>query len=111
VVFLVSLRVLGVKASEVSGAEAFRCLVARSAPRLVADHAGAARRVEVGLVAALVGFGGAQRRGRRRVLIYRFLTIVPTLVLGLLAARPGGGSSRFGRGQLAPRKGYELFLT
>jgi len=84
-VFLVSLRVLGVSASEVSGAEAF---AAWSLIRLLGSlpiTPGGLGVVEVGLVAALVGFGGANAEVVAAVLIYRFLTIVPTLVLGLLA--------------------------
>ena len=41
--------------------------------------------VEVGLTTALVGFGGNNAEVVAAVLVYRFLTIVPTLVLGLLA--------------------------
>jgi uncharacterized membrane protein YbhN (UPF0104 family) len=40
---------------------------------------------EVGLTGALVGFGGENAEVVAAVLVYRFLTIVPTLVLGLLA--------------------------
>ena len=85
VVFLVSLRVVGVSASEVSGAEAF---AAWSLVRLLGSlpiTPGGLGVVEVGLVAALVGFGGANAEVVAAVLIYRFLTIVPTLILGLLA--------------------------
>ncbi|MDP9302961.1 MAG: flippase-like domain-containing protein [Actinomycetota bacterium] len=85
VVFFVSLRVLGVSASEVSGVEAF---AAWSLVRLLGSlpiTPGGLGVVEVGLVAALVGFGGANAEVVAAVLIYRFLTIVPTLVLGLLA--------------------------
>jgi uncharacterized protein (TIRG00374 family) len=85
VVLLVSLRVLGVSAGEVSGAEAF---AAWSLVRLLGSlpiTPGGLGVVEVGLVAALVGFGGANAEVVAAVLIYRFLTIVPTLVLGLLA--------------------------
>ena len=85
VVFLVSLRVVGVPASEVSGAEAF---AAWSLVRLLGSlpiTPGGLGVVEVGLVAALVGFGGANAEVVAAVLIYRFLTIVPTLILGLLA--------------------------
>src|SRR6266496_754057 len=38
-----------------------------------------------GLTAALVGFGGDNAEVVAAVLVYRFLTIVPTLVLGLVA--------------------------
>jgi uncharacterized membrane protein YbhN (UPF0104 family) len=41
--------------------------------------------VELGLTTALVGFGGDQVEIVAAVLVYRFLTIVPTLVIGLLA--------------------------
>jgi uncharacterized protein (TIRG00374 family) len=41
--------------------------------------------VELGLTGALVGFGGANDAVVAAVLLYRVLTIVPTLVLGLLA--------------------------
>ena len=42
--------------------------------------------VEVGLTTALVGFGGKNAEVVAAVLVYRFLTMVPTLVLGLVAA-------------------------
>ena len=42
--------------------------------------------VELGLTAALVAFGGANADVVAAVLIYRFLTVVPTLALGGLAA-------------------------
>lgn len=85
VVFLVSLRVLGVSASEVSTVEAF---AAWSLVRLLGSlpiTPGGLGVVEVGLTAALVGFGGANAEVVAAVLLYRFLTIVPTLILGLLA--------------------------
>jgi putative heme transporter len=85
VVFLASLRVLDVSASEVSGVEAF---AAWSLVRLLGSlpiTPGGLGVVEVGLTAALVGFGGANAEVVAAVLLYRFLTIVPTLVLGLVA--------------------------
>ena len=39
----------------------------------------------MGLTGVLVGFGGHNADVVAAVLIYRFLTIVPTLLLGLLA--------------------------
>jgi uncharacterized membrane protein YbhN (UPF0104 family) len=42
--------------------------------------------VELGLTAALVGFGGDNAGVVASVLGYRFLTVVPTIALGLLAA-------------------------
>ena len=41
--------------------------------------------VELGLTGALVGFGGANDAVVAAVLLYRVITIVPTLVLGLVA--------------------------
>ncbi len=97
-VFLVlyaSLRVFDVSAGEVSAIEAF---AAWSLVRLLGSvpiTPGGIGIVEVGLTTALVGFGGDNAEVVAAVLVYRFLTIVPTLVLGLLAAatwrrhRPG----------------------
>ena len=42
--------------------------------------------VELGLTTALVGFGGNNAGVVAAVLIYRFLTVVPTLVLGGISA-------------------------
>jgi len=42
--------------------------------------------VELGLTTVLVGFGGNRAGVVAAVLVYRFLTIVPTLVLGATAA-------------------------
>ena len=42
--------------------------------------------MELGLTGLLVGFGGSNAAVVAAVLVYRFLTLVPTLVLGLLAA-------------------------
>jgi uncharacterized protein (TIRG00374 family) len=86
VVFLVSLRVLDVSASQVSAVEAF---AAWSLARLVGSlpiTPGGIGVVEVGLTTALVGFGGPNAAVVAAVLVYRFLTIVPTLILGLVAA-------------------------
>ena len=42
--------------------------------------------VEVGLTSALIGFGGNNAGVVAAVLVYRFLTIVPTLLVGLVSA-------------------------
>ena len=42
--------------------------------------------VELGLTGALVAFGASDADAVTVTLIYRFLTIVPTLAVGLLAA-------------------------
>ena len=85
-VLLVSLRVLDVPASEVSLIEAF---AAWSVMRIIGSlpiTPGGLGVVELGLTSLLVGFGGGQAQVVAAVLVYRVLTIVPTLVLGLLAA-------------------------
>jgi uncharacterized protein (TIRG00374 family) len=85
VLFLVSLRVLDVSASEVSAVEAF---AAWSLVRLLGSlpiTPGGIGVVEVGLTTALVGFGGDNAEVVAAVLVYRFLTIIPTLLLGLIA--------------------------
>jgi uncharacterized membrane protein YbhN (UPF0104 family) len=84
-VLLVSLRAFGVTESEVSVIEA---LAAWSLARLLGTipiTPGGIGVVELSLTATLVGFGGSNAEVVAAVLVYRFLTIVPTLVLGLLA--------------------------
>ena len=85
-VLLVSLRVLGVPSSQISFAEAF---AAWALLRLVASFPvtpGGIGVVELGLTAALVGFGGNNAGVVAAVLVFRFLTIAPTVLLGLVAA-------------------------
>jgi uncharacterized protein (TIRG00374 family) len=82
---LVSLRVLGVSSQEVSVVEAF---AAWSIVRLLGSlpiTPGGVGIVEVGLTGALVGFGGDNAEVVAAVLVYRFLTVVPTLLLGFVA--------------------------
>jgi uncharacterized protein (TIRG00374 family) len=84
-VLLVSLRVLGVTADEVTDVEAF---AAWSLVRLLGSipiTPGGLGIVELGLTTALVGFGGGQAEVVAAVLVYRVLTVVPTLLIGLLA--------------------------
>ncbi len=85
-VLVVSLRALDVPPSQVSLVEAF---AAWSLVRLLGSvpiTPGGVGIIELGLTGALVGFGGNNAGVVAAVLVYRFLTIVPTLVLGLLAA-------------------------
>jgi uncharacterized protein (TIRG00374 family) len=85
-VLVVSLRVLDVPASEVTPIEAF---AAWSIVRVLGSlpiTPGGLGIVELGLTSLLVGFGGGQAEVVAAVLVYRFLTMVPTLVLGLAAA-------------------------
>jgi putative heme transporter len=85
-VLLVSLRVLDVPASDVTWIEAF---AAWSVVRVLGSlpiTPGGLGVVELGLTSLLVGFGGGQAEVVAAVLVYRFLTIVPTLLLGMVAA-------------------------
>jgi uncharacterized membrane protein YbhN (UPF0104 family) len=85
-VLLLSLRALGVTTAEVTTVEAF---AAWALVRLVATvpiTPGGIGVVELGLTGALVGFGGGNAEVVAAILVFRFLTVVPTLVLGLAAA-------------------------
>ena len=82
-VLLASLRTLGVTGGDVSLVEAF---AAWSLVRLLGSlpiTPGGVGVVEVGLTTLLVGFGGGDAEVVAAVLVYRFLTVVPTLLLGL----------------------------
>jgi uncharacterized protein (TIRG00374 family) len=84
-VLAVSLRAVGVTAGQVSLVEVF---AAWSLVRIIASipiTPGGIGVVELGLTGALVGFGGANADVVAAVLIYRAVTIIPTLVLGIVA--------------------------
>jgi uncharacterized membrane protein YbhN (UPF0104 family) len=94
-VLLVCLRALDVPAAQVTTIEAF---AAWALVRLLGTFPitpGGIGVIELGLTGALVAFGGNNAGVVAAVLVYRFLTMVPTLCLGLLAAttwrrfRPG----------------------
>lgn len=85
-VFLIALRAFDVTGSEVSLVEAF---AAWSLARLLGTipiTPGGLGVVELGLTGALLGFGGSNAGVVAAVLVYRFLTIIPTILLGLAAA-------------------------
>jgi uncharacterized membrane protein YbhN (UPF0104 family) len=85
-VLVVSLRAFGVGPAEVTLIEAF---AAWSLARLLGSipiTPGGIGVVELSLTGTLVGFGGANAEVVAAVLVYRFLTMVPTLVLGLASA-------------------------
>ena len=85
-VLVLSLRALDVPASEVSLVEAF---AAWSLVRLIGTipiTPGGIGIIELGLTGALIGFGGGNAGVVAAVLVYRFLTMVPTLLVGLGAA-------------------------
>lgn len=85
VVLLVCLRVLGVTSSEVTTVEAFAAwALVRILGALPLTPAGLGV-VEVGLTGALVAFGAPNADAVAATLLYRALTVLPTLGLGLLA--------------------------
>ena len=85
-VLVVSLRALEVPASQVSLVEAFAAWALVRILTSIPITPGGLGVVELGLTAALVGFGGDNAGVVAAVLVYRFLTVVPTLVLGLISA-------------------------
>jgi len=83
---VLSLRAMGVSASQVNLIEAF---ASWSFVRIIATipiTPGGIGVIELGLTGMLVGFGGKNAAVVAAVLVYRFLTTVPTLLLGLAAA-------------------------
>jgi putative heme transporter len=84
-VLLLCLRAFDVPGSEVSLVEAFAAWSLARLLTIVPLTPGGLGVVELGLTGALVGFGGSNAPVVAAVLVYRFLTIVPTLALGLIA--------------------------
>ena len=83
---LACLRVIGVTASEVSLVEAFAAwALVRIIGSLPLTPAGVGF-VEIGLTGALVAFGAPSAEAVTATLLYRALSVLPTLVLGLIAA-------------------------
>jgi uncharacterized protein (TIRG00374 family) len=85
-VLLVSLRAVEVSSAQVSATEAFGAWALVRILASVPLTPGGAGIVEAGLTGTLVGFGGNNAGVVAAVLVYRFLTVVPTLVLGAVAA-------------------------
>jgi uncharacterized protein (TIRG00374 family) len=85
-VLVTSLRALDVPASEVTVVEAFAAWSLIRILGVLPLTPGGVGVIELGLTGLLVGFGGSNAAVVAAVLVYRFLTLVPTLALGLLAA-------------------------
>jgi uncharacterized protein (TIRG00374 family) len=85
-VLVVSLRAVGVTASEVTVVEAFAAWSFVRLVNTIPITPGGIGVVELALTGALVGFGGDNAEVVAGVLVYRFLTMLPTLLLGLAAA-------------------------
>ena len=86
IVFVVSLRAVDVPRAHVTIVEAFAAWALARVLGSIPLTPGGVGFVELGLTGALVGFGASNAEAVAATLIYRFLTIVPTIVLGLLAA-------------------------
>ena len=83
---VVSLRAMGVNASQVNIVEAFASWSFVRIIGAIPITPGGIGVIELGLTGMLVGFGGSNAAVVAAVLVYRFLTTVPTLLLGLAAA-------------------------
>ena len=83
---VVCLRVVGVASGEVSWVEAFAAWALIRILGALPLTPGGLGIVELGLSGALVAFGASNADAVAGTLLYRSLTILPTLVLGLLAA-------------------------
>ncbi len=86
VVLVVSLRAVGVTRVQVSIVEAFAAWSLTRALGSIPITPGGFGIEELVLTGTLVGFGADNAAAVAATLIYRFLTVVPILVLGLLAA-------------------------
>jgi putative heme transporter len=81
-VLLVSVRAVGIGSSHLTWIEVFAGWSIARVLGLIPVSPGGVGVVELGVTTALVGFGGANAPVVTAVLLYRFLTIVPTLVIG-----------------------------
>lgn len=81
-VLLVSIRAVGIESSSLTWIEVFAGWSIGRVVGLIPVTPGGLGVVELGVTTALVGFGGANAQVVAAVLLYRFATIVPTLVLG-----------------------------
>jgi uncharacterized protein (TIRG00374 family) len=85
-VLLASLRAVGIEGAEVTIVEAFAAWALARILGSIPITPGGIGFVELGLTGALVAFGATNAEAVTATLIYRFLTVVPTLAVGLLAA-------------------------
>jgi uncharacterized protein (TIRG00374 family) len=105
-VFLVleaALRAVGVPRSHVTIVEAFAAWALARVLGSIPITPGGVGFVELGLTGALVAFGASNAEAVAATLIYRFLTTIPTIVLGLLAAGTWKVGRRPAAAALEPR--------
>ena len=89
IVMFVSLSAVGVTRAEVSIVEAFAAWTLARILGAIPITPGGVGFVELGLTGVLVAFGASNAEAVTATLIYRFLTVVPTVVVGLVAAGTG----------------------
>ena len=92
-VLAVSLRAVGITHAEVTIVEAFAAWTLARILGAIPITPGGVGFVELGLTAVLVAFGASNAEAVAGTMIYRFLTVVPTVLVGLVAA----GTSVVGR--------------
>jgi uncharacterized protein (TIRG00374 family) len=86
VLLYVTVRVLGIGSSELLGVEIFAAWTVAKLIGSLPITPGGLGVVELGLTSLLVAFGAPKADAVAATLVYRTLTVVPTLVLGLIAA-------------------------
>lgn len=86
VLLLVCLRVVGVTGAEISWIEAFAAWALVRILGAIPLTPGGLGIVELGLSGALVAFGASNADAVAATLLYRSLSVLPTLALGMLAA-------------------------
>ena len=86
IVMLASVRAVGIPNSEVTIVEAFAAWTLARVLGSIPITPGGVGFVELGLTGILVAFGATNDEAVAATLIYRFLTVVPTLAVGLIAA-------------------------
>jgi putative heme transporter len=86
VVLLFSVRAVGTPRAEITIVEAFAAWAIARVLGSIPITPGGVGFVELGLSGVLVAFGASNDEAVAATLIYRFLTVFPTLVFGLLAA-------------------------
>ncbi len=97
VVLVVSLRAVGVTHTEVTIVEAFAAWTLARILGAIPITPGGVGFVELGLTGVLVAFGASNAEAVAGTMIYRFLTVVPTVLLGLVAAGASAVGAEAGR--------------
>jgi putative heme transporter len=103
-ILIASVRAVGVPRAEVTIVEAFAAWTLARILGAIPITPGGLGFVELGLTGVLVAFGASDAEAVAATLIYRFLSIVPTLVAGLIAAATWklGGRRPSGAARAAP---------